>query len=108
MPIRHAACWAHGRRKFFVLADVARGRGDPALAAPLALEAVRRIDAIFDAERPLIWRGPMATQALEQLLRQTNWKDLDYLIVDHMEPDHAAMIEAVLVRWPDWPERPSS
>ncbi len=30
----------------------------------------------------MIWRGPMATQALEQLLRQTNWHDLDYLIVD--------------------------
>lgn len=51
--IQHAACWAHGRRKFFVLADVARGRGGPAVAAPLAAEAVRRIDAIFAAERPL-------------------------------------------------------
>ena len=30
----------------------------------------------------MIWRGPMATQALEQLLRQTNWRDLDYLLVD--------------------------
>ena len=30
----------------------------------------------------MIWRGPMATQALDQLLRQTNWKELDYLIVD--------------------------
>ena len=30
----------------------------------------------------MIWRGPMVTQALEQLLRQTNWRDLDYLIVD--------------------------
>ncbi|MFN0184061.1 MAG: P-loop NTPase, partial [Aquabacterium sp.] len=30
----------------------------------------------------MIWRGPMATQALDQLLRQTNWRDLDYLIVD--------------------------
>jgi ATP-binding protein involved in chromosome partitioning len=30
----------------------------------------------------MIWRGPMATQALEQMLRQTNWKDLDYLLVD--------------------------
>jgi ATP-binding protein involved in chromosome partitioning len=30
----------------------------------------------------MIWRGPMATQALEQLLRQTHWKALDYLIVD--------------------------
>ena len=33
-------------------------------------------------DEAMIWRGPMATQALEQLLRQTNWKDLDYLIVD--------------------------
>jgi ATP-binding protein involved in chromosome partitioning len=30
----------------------------------------------------MIWRGPMATQALEQLLRQTHWKELDYLIID--------------------------
>ena len=30
----------------------------------------------------MIWRGPMATQALEQLLRQTTWKNLDYLIID--------------------------
>jgi ATP-binding protein involved in chromosome partitioning len=30
----------------------------------------------------MIWRGPMATQALEQLLRQTNWHDLDYLLID--------------------------
>ena len=33
-------------------------------------------------DEAMIWRGPMATQALEQLLRQTNWKSLDYLIVD--------------------------
>lgn len=36
----------------------------------------------IDADSPTIWRGPMVTQALEQLLRQTNWRDLDYLIVD--------------------------
>jgi ATP-binding protein involved in chromosome partitioning len=35
-----------------------------------------------DEETPMIWRGPMVTQALEQLLRDTNWKDIDYLIVD--------------------------
>jgi transposase len=44
-PIVEAACWAHGRRKLFVLADVAK--------APLAIEAVRRIDAIFDIEREI-------------------------------------------------------
>jgi len=40
------------------------------------------IGFLIDAESPAIWRGPMVTQALEQLLRQTNWRDLDYLIVD--------------------------
>ena len=57
-PITEAACWAHGRRKFFVLADVAK-------APP---EAVRRIDAIFAIERDIAgraaesaWRGEPAT-----------------------------------------------
>lgn len=40
------------------------------------------IGFLIDKDEAMIWRGPMATQALEQLLRQTNWKDLDYLLVD--------------------------
>jgi ATP-binding protein involved in chromosome partitioning len=40
------------------------------------------IGFLVDADQPMIWRGPMVTQALQQLLAQTNWKDLDYLIVD--------------------------
>jgi ATP-binding protein involved in chromosome partitioning len=43
---------------------------------------VMSIGFLVDPSDPMIWRGPMATQALEQLLRQTNWGDLDYLIVD--------------------------
>ncbi len=43
---------------------------------------VMSIGFLIDADNPMIWRGPMVTQALEQLLRQTNWGDLDYLIVD--------------------------
>jgi ATP-binding protein involved in chromosome partitioning len=43
---------------------------------------VMSIGFLVDADNPMIWRGPMVTQALEQLLRQTNWDDLDYLIVD--------------------------
>lgn len=43
---------------------------------------VMSIGFLIDADEAMIWRGPMATQALEQLLRQTNWKDLDYLIID--------------------------
>ncbi len=40
------------------------------------------IGFLIDEESPMIWRGPMVTQALEQLLNDTNWRDLDYLIVD--------------------------
>jgi ATP-binding protein involved in chromosome partitioning len=40
------------------------------------------IGFMIDEETPMIWRGPMVTQALEQLLRDTRWKSLDYLIID--------------------------
>ncbi len=40
------------------------------------------IGLLIDVETPMVWRGPMVTQALQQLLNDTNWKDLDYLIVD--------------------------
>jgi transposase len=53
-PITEASCWAHGRRKFFELADIAaKARGQLPVLAPLAVEAVRRIDAIFDIEREI-------------------------------------------------------
>ncbi len=40
------------------------------------------IGFLIDVETPMVWRGPMVTQALEQLLNQTKWQDLDYLVVD--------------------------
>lgn len=40
------------------------------------------IGFLIDAEQPMIWRGPMLTQALDQMLNDTNWQDLDYLIID--------------------------
>jgi hypothetical protein len=58
-PVTEAGCWAHGRRKLFDLAQLAR--------APLAAEAVRRIDAVFDAERAI--NGVPAEQRLA--VRQT-------------------------------------
>ncbi|MRD72725.1 iron-sulfur cluster carrier protein ApbC [Rhodocyclus tenuis] len=43
---------------------------------------VMSIGFLIEADAPMVWRGPMVTQALDQLLRQTRWRDLDYLVVD--------------------------
>jgi len=40
------------------------------------------IGHLIEEDTPMIWRGPMATSALEQLLRETNWRDVDYLVID--------------------------
>jgi ATP-binding protein involved in chromosome partitioning len=40
------------------------------------------IGFLIDVDTPMVWRGPMVTQALEQLLKDTRWRDLDYLVVD--------------------------
>jgi transposase len=67
-PITQAACWSHARRKFFVLADLAanaqrKAQGKtPAFVSPVALAAVRRIDALFDIERDI--NGQPATDRL--------------------------------------------
>jgi ATP-binding protein involved in chromosome partitioning len=43
---------------------------------------VSSIGFMIDPDEPMVWRGPMVTGALQQLLEQTNWRELDYLIVD--------------------------
>ena len=67
-PVTEAACWSHCRRKFFELADIAaskgRGKNAPPIS-PLALEAVKRIDVLFDIERGINGK------AAEQRLRRT-------------------------------------
>ena len=40
------------------------------------------IGFLIDIDTPMVWRGPMVTQALEQLLKDTHWRELDYLVVD--------------------------
>src|SRR5437868_5859989 len=60
-PILEAACWVHARRPFFVMADLAenarrKAQGKkPAVISPLALETVRRIDAVFEIERTIVF-----------------------------------------------------
>ncbi len=57
---------------------------DGKLMEPLVAHGlqVMSIGFLVDPDQAMVWRGPMATQALDQLLRQTRWQDLDYLVVD--------------------------
>ena len=79
-PLTQALCWAHSRRKFFVLADIAtnakRGKNAAAIS-PVALEAVKRIDALFDIERDI--NGLSANDRLQR--RQQDSRPL----VDELE-----------------------
>jgi transposase len=73
-PIIEAACWAHARRPFFALADIAtsarrRAEGKvPVPISPLALEAVRRIDALFEIERAINGKSAAERRAVRQEL----------------------------------------
>lgn len=71
-PLRQAFCWAHSRRKFFVLADIAANaqRGKKAAPiSPMALEAVKRIDGLFDIEREI--NGLTADERLERRYKES-------------------------------------
>jgi transposase len=96
-PITEAACWSHSRRKFFELADLGK--------SPLAVEAVRRIDAIFTIEREI--NGATAEQRLAQ--RQQRIKPLVAEFEGWMRAERARLsrhadlakaIDYMLKRWP--------
>ena len=73
-PILEAACWAHARRPFFAMADLAenarrKAQGKtPGVISPLALEAVRRIDALFDIERSINGQSAEQRRSVRQKL----------------------------------------
>lgn len=71
-PLIHAACWAHSRRKLFELADIAtqlkRKKPKPVVISPLAVEAVQRIDQIFDIERDINGKTAAERLAVRQAL----------------------------------------
>jgi ATP-binding protein involved in chromosome partitioning len=58
--------------------------GDGKTMAPMEGHGIQAMSVGFliDIETPMVWRGPMVTQALEQLLTETRWDNLDYLVVD--------------------------
>jgi transposase len=96
-PVVEASCWSHGRRKFFELADLRK--------APLATEAVRRIDAIFAIEREI--NGATADRRLA--VRQARVKPLVDELQRWMETERARLsrhavtakaIDYMLKRWP--------
>ena len=78
-PIIGGACWAHSRRKFYELADIAaskrRGKTAPPIS-PLALEAVKRIDVLFDIERGINDKPAEQRLALRQELSAPVLADL--------------------------------
>jgi len=106
-PILPAFCWSHARRKFFELADIAanarRGRKAPPIS-PLALEAVKRIDAVFDLERatcglPADRRRAVRTAEIAPLVAALHdWMKTERARLSKHAPVAKAM-DYMLIRW---------
>jgi hypothetical protein len=110
-PILEAACWAHARRPFFALADIetgARRKAEgkaPAPISPLALEAVQRIDRLFEIERTINGKGAEERRAARQELSRPLVDDLDaWMRVERPKlsrgSDLAKAMDYMLKRWP--------
>jgi hypothetical protein len=109
-PILEAACWVHARRPFFVMADLAenarrKARGKtPAAISPLALEAVRRIDALFEIERSINGQRAEQRRAIRQELSGPLVADLESWMREQRAKlsrsnDVAKAMEYMLKRW---------
>ena len=109
-PILEAACWVHARRPFFILADVAenarrKARGEPpAPISPLALEAVRRIDALFEIERSINGHSAEQRRAVRQQLSAPLVTDLERWMREQRAKlsrgnEVAKAMEYMLKRW---------
>src|SRR5437879_9058050 len=110
-PILEAACWAHARRPFFIMADVAanarrtaQGK-TPGVISPLALEAVRRIDALFEIERAINGQSAERRRAVRQELSAPLIADLEPWLREQRPKlsrgnDLAKAMDYMLKRWP--------
>src|ERR1700693_2315767 len=109
-PILEAACWVHGRRPFFVMADLtenarrkAQGK-KPAVISPLALGAVRRIDAVFEIERGINGQSAERRKAVRQQLSAPLVADLETWMREQRAKlsrgnDVAKAMDYMLKRW---------
>ncbi|WP_193367729.1 IS66 family transposase [Pelagibius marinus] len=102
-----AFCWSHGRRKFYELADIAkkgrRGKRAPPIS-PLALEAVTRIDEVFDVERAINGLSPEERLAVRQAQVRPLVEDLESWMREHRaalsrHADVAKAMDYMLKRW---------
>ena len=110
-PIREAACWVHARRPFFAMADIeenarrkAAGKKEIALS-PIAIEVVRRIDALFEIERPLNGKSAAERLVVRQKLSRPLVEDLQAYLRQQLARlarghDLAKAINYILKRWP--------
>ena len=109
-PVIEAACWSHARRNFFVLADLAqstqrKAQGKTlAVISPLALEAVRRIDALFNIERAISGQRADQRQAVRQELSAPLVADLEAWMREQRAKlsrgnDVAKAMDYLLKRW---------
>ena len=107
-PLTRALCWAHARRKFFELADVAnqlkRRKGAPVIS-PVAAEAVRRIDAVFDAERAVTGRPAAERLAMRQAIAAPLVTDLEQWLRSQRAAlaRHNPVAGAIDYMLKDWP-----
>jgi hypothetical protein len=110
-PIMEAACWVHARRPFFALADIAenarrKAQGKTAGAiSPLAVEAVRRIDALFEIERSINGQSAEQRRAVRQELSAPLVTDLERWLREQRAKlsrgnDLAKAMDYILKRWP--------
>ena len=110
-PILDALCWAHARRPFFTLADIeagARRRAQgktPAVISPLALEAVRRIDALFEIERAINGHSAEERRAVRQKQSAPLVAELEAWMREQRAKlargnDVAKAMDYMLKRWP--------
>jgi hypothetical protein len=114
-PILEAACWAHARRPFFALADIeasARRKAEgkaPAPISPLALEAVQRIDRLFEIERSINGQLPEERRAVCRELSAPLVADLEaWMRAERPKlsrgSDLAKAMDYMLKRWPAFTE----
>jgi hypothetical protein len=109
-PIVEAGCWVHARRPFFAMADLEenarrRATGRKAIAlSPIAIEVVRRIDALFDIERPINGKSAEERRAARQELSKPLVEELKVYMREQRAKlsrghDLAKATDYILKRW---------